>query len=303
MRSRSSGGDARAFVADREPDACRHRRRASMRISEPAGAYFAALSRRLNSTCSNSTGSSSSIGRSAAMSSSTRWAARILAARSSALPMSSARSTEGDARRDRARFEPGHVEQIGDEAVEPLGLLADRAGQLLHARLRRGASRNCRGSSRSRGSRQAACADRATSRSGAPSAGGRSRRRSCARSRSSARLMRSMASAVWSLSASSRRRWSGVKSGPGSSLSMPTTPTAPRPVRIGRKRRVRAGQRVGVAAGGAVVLPAPFGRREIGLVEQILRRIAGAHRDALALGEQQHDPHLEHQRDLVGGRP
>ena len=42
------------------------------------GAYLAALSRRLNSTCSNSTGSSSSIGRSAAISTSTVCCARIL---------------------------------------------------------------------------------------------------------------------------------------------------------------------------------------------------------------------------------
>ncbi len=34
-------------------------------------------------------------------------------------------------RRHGARFEPRHVEEIGDKAVEPLGLLADRAGQLL----------------------------------------------------------------------------------------------------------------------------------------------------------------------------
>ena len=33
-------------------------------------------------------------------------------------------------RRDRAGFEPRHVEQVGDEAVEPLGLVDDRREQL-----------------------------------------------------------------------------------------------------------------------------------------------------------------------------
>jgi hypothetical protein len=43
-------------------------------------------------------------------------------------------------------------------------------------------------------------------------------------------------------SASSRRRWSGVSSGPGLSLSMPMIPMVPRPVRIGRKQPFRPRQ-------------------------------------------------------------
>jgi hypothetical protein len=51
------------------------------------------------------------------------------------------------------------------------------------------------------------------------------------------------------------------------------------------------------------VLPAPFGGGEIGVVEHVFRRIARAHRDAFALRQQQHDAHLQHRRDLKGGRP
>ena len=46
-----------------------------------------------------------------------------------------------------------------------------------------------------------------------------------------------------------------------------------------------AGQRIGAAAGGAVVLPRPFRRGEIGIVENIFRRVAGLHRDRAVLGQ------------------
>ena len=61
------------------------------------------------------------------------------------------------------------------------------------------------------------------------------------RSMSSTRWTRSIARAPWSMSASSRRRSSGVSSGPGLSRSMPTTPIAPRPVRMGRNNRLAPG--------------------------------------------------------------
>ena len=64
-----------------------------------------------------------------------------------------------------------------------------------------------------------------------------------------------------------------------------------------------AGQRIGAAPGRPIVLPGPFGRGEIGLVEHVLRRIAGLHRDRAVLRQQQHDAHLQHQRGLIGGRP
>ena len=71
------------------------------------------------------------------------------------------------------------------------------------------------------------------------------------RSMSSTSSTRSIASAPWSISASSRRRWSGVSSGPVRSLSMPMTPIGPRPVRIGRNSRL---------APGSVSEPRPAGR-------------------------------------------
>ena len=70
-----------------------------------------------------------------------------------------------------------------------------------------------------------------------------------------------------------------------------------------QEQALSAGQRIGAAAGRAVVLPGPFRRREIGLVEHVLGRIAGLYRDRAVLGQEQHDPHLEHQRRLIGACP
>ena len=70
-----------------------------------------------------------------------------------------------------------------------------------------------------------------------------------------------------------------------------------------QEQALRARQRVGAAAGRPVVLPAPVRRGEVGLVQHVLRRIAGAHRDRAVLRQQQDDPDLEHRGDLVGRRP
>ena len=70
-----------------------------------------------------------------------------------------------------------------------------------------------------------------------------------------------------------------------------------------QKQALGAGQRIGAAAGGAIVLQRPFRRGEIGVVERILGRIAGFHRDRAVARQQQHDPHLQHQRGLIGRRP
>ena len=64
-----------------------------------------------------------------------------------------------------------------------------------------------------------------------------------------------------------------------------------------------AGQRVGAAAGGVVVFPGPARGGEIGVVENVLRRIAGLDRDRVVFGQQQHDPHFQQQRGLIGGSP
>jgi hypothetical protein len=42
-----------------------------------------------------------------------------------------------------------------------------------------------------------------------------------------------------------------------------------------QEQALGAGQRIGAAAGGAIVLPGPFRRGDIGLVEDVLRRVAG----------------------------
>ena len=124
-----------------------------------------------------------------------------------------------------------------------------------------------------------------------------------ARSMSSTRWTRSMASAAWSISASSRRRSSGVSSGPGLSLSMPIDADRAAAGAHRQEQALGAGQGVGAAPGGAVVLPGPFRGGEVGLVEHVLGRIAGLDRDRAVLGQQQDDAHLQHQGDLIGGRP
>ena len=68
----------------------------------------------------------------------------------------------------------------------------------------------------------------------------------------------------------------GVSSGPGLSLSIPTTPTAPRPVRMRQEQALGTGQRVGSAAGRPVVLPGPFRRSDVSLVQHVFGRIAGS---------------------------
>ena len=126
---------------------------------------------------------------------------------------------------------------------------------------------------------------------------------SLALSTSATSWTRSMASAAWSASASSSRRCSGVSSGPCLSSSMPTTPTAPR---AGPQRQIEplgARQRVGAAPGWPVVLPGPLRGGDVGLVQRVLRRIAGLHRDRPVLRQEQHDPHLQHGGDLERCRP
>ena len=206
-------------------------------------------------------------------------------------------------RHDRAGFELGHVEQIGDEAVEPLGFVDDGAEQV--ALLGVG-QRRWRGRAASPAAPSTAASGVLRSCEIEVSSAERSRSVSTVRltrSMSSTRCTRSIASAPWSISASSSRRWSGVSSGPVLSLSMPTTPIGAAPGAHRQEQPLGAGQRVGAAAGRAVVLPGPVGGGEIGLVERVLRRVAGLDRDRAVLRQQQHHAHLQHQRDLVGGGP
>ena len=84
---------------------------------------------------------------------------------------------------------------------------------------------------------------------------------------------------------------------------MPTTPTGPRPVRMRQEQPLRAGQRVGAAPGGRLcsqpISPRPDRPR------RACPRADSRRCTAMlpSLRQQQHDAHLQHQRDLVGGRP
>ena len=77
--------------------------------------------------------------------------------------------------------------------------------------------------------------------------------------------------------------------------------SAPRPHR--QKQSFCARQRVGTAPGGRALVPGPFRSGQIRLVEDVFRRITRAHGHAFAFGQQKHDAHLEHMRNLIDRRP
>ena len=52
-----------------------------------------------------------------------------------------------------------------------------------------------------------------------------------------------------------------------------------------------------------MALEGPLGRREVGLVELVLGRIAGPHGNRALLRQEEHHPHAQHGGDLIGGRP
>ena len=88
---------------------------------------------------------------------------------------------------------------------------------------------------------------------------------------------RSIATAAWSASASSRRRSSGVNKGPGSSRSMPMTPTGPLPVRNGRNSHLPPGR---------VSAPRPAARlcsqhQRAAAMSALSRRSSGGYPDAI----------------------
>ena len=183
------------------------RRRATrvMVISEPAGAYFAALSSRLNSTCSNSTVVQSSIGRSGCRSTCDPVRRQDLAGAPQRAADHVGQFDRAGARLQRAGLQPRHVQQVADETVQPLGLFLDGARSDRAASPRPAPRPATAGWSPSPGWTPAACADRARSRSAAPRAADRSRPQGARGRTSSTRLTRSIASAAWSASASSSR--------------------------------------------------------------------------------------------------
>jgi hypothetical protein len=133
MRSRSAAGCRRLRRALRGARAAVARARA--RDFRSGGAYFAALSSRLNSTCSRQHRvelQHRQIGARSILT--TCDEPSTLAARRNALPITSARSV-ASVGGDRAGFEPRHVQKIGDETVEALGFVLDRADQFVLRRV------------------------------------------------------------------------------------------------------------------------------------------------------------------------
>ena len=117
------GRNAVALVDDlrARPDAVSARLRIEIVVS--AGEYFAALSSRLNSTCSNSTASSSQHRQVGGELERDLVMREDLAGAPQRAADDLADIVQRRVRHDRAGFQLGHVEQIGDEAVEPLGLV------------------------------------------------------------------------------------------------------------------------------------------------------------------------------------
>ena len=205
-------------------------------------------------------------------------------------------------RRNRAGFELGHVEQIGDEAVEPLGFVDDGAEQLgflacteLVAEIAQRARRAEHGGERrlqivrDRGEQRRAQAlgfgdaldaihvlDQPDALDG--------ERALIAERIGKAPLIR-------------REQWPGLVAvdthhADGAASGMHR-----------QKQALGARQRIGAASGGAIVLPGPFRRRDVGVVENVFGRITGLHRDGAVFRQQQHDADLQHQRGLVSRRP
>ena len=125
-----------------------------------------------------------------------------------------------------------------------------------------------------------------------------------ASSMSVARLVRSIATATWSTSASSRCRCSGVSCRLGFSNETPSRPCGPRPVLSGRNSHSERRQRARAPAGRLVVLPgpvrgAPGGRRHL-----IFGRIAGCDLEPVTVLRQQHQRMaLQGRGDVMHCRP
>ncbi len=123
-----------------------------------------------------------------------------------------------------------------------------------------------------------------------------------ARSRSSTRRTRSIARAPISTRASRSRLSSGVRIGPVPSVSRPTTPSVPRPVRMGmNSRRAPGAYRRLVLPGGRCRRPS--GQRRDRLRPAGPRGGTGADGHGVTLGQEQDGPDLQHGRDLRAGRP
>ena len=175
---------------------------------------------------------------------------------------------------DRAGFEFGHVEQIGDEAVEPLGFLDHGGEQFVLLRVVKAAAEVAQrgGRAKHRGERRLEVVrDRGQQRAAQPVGFHRAldtvhvldqqhaldgeRALVDQRIEQAALVRRQQRAGLVVVDADDADR---------------ATPGTHR-----QEQAFGAGQRVGAAAGRAIIAPGPVGGRQIGLVEFVLRRIAG----------------------------
>ena len=100
------------------------------RSASPSGVYLIAFSSRFTRTCSISTPSSGTSGRSSGIRTDACRSRRCFSTWFSAAPTTSSIGCHSFCTCDAARLDARHAQQVADEAVEPLGLLQDRLGQL-----------------------------------------------------------------------------------------------------------------------------------------------------------------------------
>ena len=247
--ARIASADAGALVEDLQSTTRPPPRRAPHAIVGQRARYLPALSRRLKRTCSNSTASSHSERQAGVERRARRggppescWRAAARCRRSRRCP-----GARGSAHG--AGLQPRHVEEVGDEAVEPLGLLDDGRQELGFA----------------------ASSRRRRSRAGVrPRRGSRQRRPQVVRDRGQqgrAQAVGLGARSAWSRSSTRSDPLDGerglvgerVEEAPPLGRKDRPGPVAvdadhadrPRPVRIGRNRRL---------APGSVSAPRPAGR-------------------------------------------
>ena len=209
---------------------------------------------------------------------------------------------QGEARRDGPRFQPGHIQEIGDEAVETLRLLLDRRHELLLRRLviGLGIGPEAGDGAQDRGQRRLQImGDRGQQGRAQPVGLGQQpgtveimgERRALDGER------RLIAERV------EQAALIGREQGAFPLARQAHHPDGPAAGADGQEQALGARQGVGAAPRLSIVLPAPFGRRQIRLVEGVLRRIAAAHGDRALLRQQDHHRHLQHEGDLIGGGP
>ncbi len=206
------------------------------------------------------------------------------------------------AQRDRACFQPRHVEQVADETVQPLRLLLDGVEHGGPGCLVQGAvpGRQAGGGTEDGGERRAQVVRD----------GGQQGRAQPVGLRLQARLV-DVAHQVDPFHRQRRLVGQGVQQPlPVRGQQRPRLVTVDAeharratPGVHGQEQPLAAGQGVGATAGRPVVLPRPARRRQVAAVQGVVGREPGLHRQAVRTRQQHHHPHVEHQRHLVHGRP